>query len=151
MLTDNRVTTKEVRLRSSENTFRTLVLTPRPQHYRPYLIHLLPRLHTLDYAKIRDAERVAAHDLFGPADAPTDLARSIARVKSAAPAVNLNADVEMRDGPGADGGKRRKLAYTAAQREYFDKAIREAKTLQEVERLQRDMVEGRLPKELMGA
>jgi hypothetical protein len=52
-------------------TLRTLCLRQNPitthADYRAYVIHLLPNLHSLDFAKVKPAERVAAEAQFGPA------------------------------------------------------------------------------------
>ena len=71
----------------------------------------------------------------------------MSNVKTAAPIVDVN--MSNGDETAGGGAKRRKLALTKPQQEYFARAIKEASSLQEVEKLQRDMAEGRLPAHLM--
>jgi len=55
---------------SSLLSLRTLSLLNNPvarlADYRLYVIHLLPRLHSLDFAKVKPKEREAALQQFGP-------------------------------------------------------------------------------------
>ncbi|KAK4544830.1 hypothetical protein LTR36_003734 [Oleoguttula mirabilis] len=115
------------------------------ENYRYYLLWRCPHIRFLDFQKVKDAERSKARELFGTADAPTELAQSIIAVRSnkplgysAAPAVN-----------GA-GGKGPKLKITDAEKKRFEALVRKAKTLADVQKLEKMFSEGRLPAEVMG-
>lgn len=105
------------------------------QYYRSYLLWLCPQIRFLDFQKVKDVERSKARELFGTFDAPTELAQSIraSRSKQAmsfgAPAVNGKARVKMSE----------------KERRRMEGLIKKAKTLTEVQRLEKALAEGRLP------
>ena len=114
------------------------------QNYRYYLLWRNPQIRFLDFQKVKDAERNKAKELFGTFDAPTELAQSIIAVRagkaqsySAAPTTN-----------GAGGKQRMKI--TEAEKKKFEALVRKAKTLAEVQKLEKMFSEGRLPAEVMG-
>jgi hypothetical protein len=47
------------------------------QNYRYWVIWRCPTVRYFDFAKVRDVERKKAKDLFGTAEAPTDLASKV--------------------------------------------------------------------------
>lgn len=49
------------------------------QHYRYWVLWRCPTVRFLDYQKVKDAEREKARELFGSADAPTELASRVSR------------------------------------------------------------------------
>ena len=115
------------------------------QNYRYYFLWRCPQIRFLDFQKVKDAERNQAKQLFGTFDAPTELAQSIIAVRSgkvqsysAAPTVN-----------GA-GGKQR-LKITETEKKKFEALVRKAKTLAEVQKLEKMFSEGRLPAEVVDA
>jgi U2 small nuclear ribonucleoprotein A' len=89
---------------------------------------------------VRAAERDEADELFGAdAEHMTELARGIAGKKSAA-AVGGAA------GRAEDGGERTgKVKLNAKERKRVEAMIRNAKSLAEIERLEREVNEGRIP------
>lgn len=71
MLCNNRLSSlSDLDALSSFSSLRTLSLARNPvaalADYRAYVIHLLPRLHSLDFARVKPKEREAAVALFGP-------------------------------------------------------------------------------------
>lgn len=88
---------------------------------------------------MRDAERAKATELFGTFEEPSALASKIMGIKSRTFDVTPTAA-----GAGAaDRGIRVKL--TDAERKRVEKMIREAKSLQEIARLEKELNEGRIP------
>lgn len=49
----------------------------REQNYRYWVLWLCPTVRFLDYQKVKDAERQKARELFGSAEAPTELASRV--------------------------------------------------------------------------
>ncbi|RAL12867.1 U2 snRNP complex subunit LEA1 [Aspergillus homomorphus CBS 101889] len=113
----------------------------RKEHYRPYLIWRIPSLRFLDYQKVKDAERERATELFGTAEQPSALASKIMGVKSRTFDVPGGAPSER---PGA-GERAVRVKLTEKERKRVEKMIREAKSLQEISRLERELNEGRIP------
>ena len=108
------------------------------QNYRYYLLWRCPQIRFLDFQKVKDAERNKAKELFGTFGAPTELAQSIMAVRSnkpvsfGAPAVN-----------GAAKGARIKI--TDKEKRRFEALVKKAKTLSEVQKLEKAFAEGKLP------
>lgn len=111
------------------------------QHYRLYLVWAIPSLRFLDFQKVRQVEREQASELFGTADEPSELAAKIKGVKSrtfdvSGAGVNGKAD-------GARKSVRTQLTDTEKKR--VEKMIENAKSLAEIERIEKDLAEGRIP------
>ncbi|ODQ58051.1 hypothetical protein WICANDRAFT_45418 [Wickerhamomyces anomalus NRRL Y-366-8] len=51
------------------------------EHYRLFIIWLIPQLKVLDFMKIKDKERTQANELFGEVEEPTELAKTILNSK----------------------------------------------------------------------
>ncbi|PYI20525.1 small nuclear ribonucleo protein U2, A [Aspergillus violaceofuscus CBS 115571] len=113
----------------------------RKEHYRHYLVWRIPSLRFLDYQKVKDAEREKATELFGTADEPSALASKIMGVKSRT--FDVPASAQQAGAAGGDRAVRVKL--TDRERKRVEKLIREAKSLQEITRLERELNEGRIP------
>lgn len=94
----------------------------------------------LDYQKVKDAERAKAAELFGTAKEPSALASQILGVKSRTFDVPSSGDAD-----GAPAEKSLRVKLTDAERKRIEKMIREAKSLQEITRLERELNEGRIP------
>ncbi|KAL6232110.1 hypothetical protein BDW75DRAFT_218445 [Aspergillus navahoensis] len=112
----------------------------RKEHYRLWIIWRIPSVRFLDYQKIKDAERAKAAELFGTAEEPSALASKIIGVKSRT--------FDIPSGVGADQPppeKRLRVKLTDSERKRIEKMIREAKSLQEITRLERELNEGRIP------
>jgi U2 small nuclear ribonucleoprotein A' len=99
----------------------------------------------LDYQKVKDVERKQAKELFGTVEQPSALASKIMGIKSRA----FDASSAAATTGQADKAIRVKL--TDAERKRVEKMIREAKSLQEITRLEKELNEGRIPGGPLGA
>jgi U2 small nuclear ribonucleoprotein A' len=98
-------------------------------------------LRFLDYQKVRDAERLQANELFGTADAPSELAAKIKGVKTRAfdvPGAGVNGTAESKR-----KGVRTQLTETEKKR--VQEMIKNAKSLAEITRIEKDLAEGKIP------
>jgi U2 small nuclear ribonucleoprotein A' len=110
------------------------------QHYRLYLVWSIPSLRFIDFQKVRDVERKQAQELFGTPEAPTELAAKIKGVKSRT--FDASAGVNGR-AAGSQKGVRTRL--TESEKKRVEQMIQNAKSFQEIERIQKDLEEGRIP------
>ncbi|EMC91702.1 hypothetical protein BAUCODRAFT_98014 [Baudoinia panamericana UAMH 10762] len=109
------------------------------EHYRYYVLWRAPQIRYLDFQKVKDAERARAKELFGTYEAPTELARSIAAVRSKNPLSYSAASV-------VNGvGKSQRVKLTEKERKRFETLVKQAKSLAEVQKLEKAFSEGRLP------
>ncbi|KAK4935726.1 U2 snRNP complex subunit [Elasticomyces elasticus] len=124
-------------------THLSLVENPvtRKEHYRLYLIWSIPSLRFLDYQKVRDAERQQANELFGTADAPTELAAKIKGTKTRS--FDVGAGVNGKAADSKRQGVRTQLTETEKKR--VQEMIKNAKSLAEITRIEKDLAEGRIP------
>ncbi|KAN0067457.1 Leucine-rich repeat domain containing protein [Elaphomyces granulatus] len=121
----------------------------RKEHYRFWIIWRIPSIRFLDYQKVKDAERKKATQLFGTEQTPSSLASKIMGIKSRTFDVPSAEGVT---GPGlAPGEKAVRVKLTAKERKRVEKMIREAKSLQEITRLEKELNEGRIPAGALGA
>ena len=88
---------------------------------------------------MKDAERRAAEELFGTAKEPSALASKIMGIKS------RTFDVPSGVSDQAPTDKAVRVKLTDAERKRVEKMIREAKSLQEITRLEKELNEGRIP------
>lgn len=95
----------------------------------------------MDYRKVKDAEREKATELFGSVEEPSPLASKIMGIKSRTFDVPAVAGVNGR----AIGEKKMRVKLTDAEKKRVEKMIREAKSLQEITRLEKELNEGRIP------
>ena len=112
------------------------------QHYRLYLIWSIPSLRFIDFQKVKDVERKQAQDLFGTAEQPTELAAKIRGVKS------RTFDVSSTGANGTATGRPRgwvRTKLTDAEKKRVEQLVQNAKSLQEIERIEKDLAEGRIP------
>ncbi|RAK96073.1 U2 snRNP complex subunit LEA1 [Aspergillus ibericus CBS 121593] len=116
----------------------------RKEHYRYYVIWRIPSIRFLDYAKVKDAEREKASELFGTAEEPSALASKIMGIKS------RTFDVPSGAADRAPADKVVRVQLTDKERKRVEKMIREAKSLQEISRLERELNEGRIPGGALG-
>lgn len=94
---------------------------------------------------MKDVERAKAKELFGTIDEPSALAAKIRGIKShASVASNAAAARSSTD-------KAIRVKLTDAERKRVEKMIREAKSLQEITRLEKELNEGRIPGGALGA
>ncbi|EAQ87871.1 hypothetical protein CHGG_04490 [Chaetomium globosum CBS 148.51] len=125
-----------------------LVLLDNPvtkkEHYRYWVLWRCPTVRFLDYQKVKDAERAKAKELFGSAEAPTELASQIMGVKS------KTFDVGSANGStGGQGSKLSRLKLTDKERKKLQELIKNADSLEEIIRLEKALNEGRLPPGVM--
>jgi U2 small nuclear ribonucleoprotein A' len=107
------------------------------QNYRYYLIWRCSSIRFLDFQKVKEAERTKATELFGTVDEPTELAKNIMSLRS-------NGRVPMV--PGVNGmNKAAKTKLTEKEKRRFQALIKNAKSLPEVQKLEKAYAEGRLP------
>jgi U2 small nuclear ribonucleoprotein A' len=113
------------------------------QNYRYWVIWRNPNIRFLDYQKVKDAERAKAIELFGTQEEPSALASKIMGIKSRTFDVpSTGADGTAR---AAAGEKAIRVQLTAKERKRVENMIREAKSLQEITRLEKELNEGRIP------
>ncbi|KAH0605458.1 uncharacterized protein H6S33_004680 [Morchella sextelata] len=105
----------------------------RKENYRYWIIWRCPSVRFLDYQKVKDAERKRAVELFGTEKEPSPLAAKIMGVKS------KTFDV----GEPLNGGKKETtVRLTAEERKSIEARIKNAKSLDEIARLERELREG---------
>ncbi len=104
------------------------------------MIHLLPSLRFLDFRRVRDAERTRATELLGTVDVPTELAAKIHGVKSKTFDVS-GAGTNGR--AGAPKGMRTQL--TTSEKQRVQDLIKNARSLAEIAKIEKDLAEGRIP------
>lgn len=111
------------------------------QNYRYWVLWRCPSVRFLDYAKVKEAEREHARELFGTAEEPTALATQIMGQKSRGLAAAGAAN-----GPAAQApSKLSRIKLTDAERKRLQEKIRNATSLQEIIALEKELNEGRLP------
>lgn len=117
------------------------------QHYRDWVIWRIPSVRFLDYQKVKDVEREKATELFGTEAEPTGLASKIMGIKS------RTFDVPSGGATAAGrptGEKAIRVKLTEKEKKQVEKMIREAKSLQEIARLEKELNEGRIPGGTLG-
>lgn len=91
----------------------------------------------LDFVKVRDEERRKATELFGTAEEPSELATKIKGQKSKGFVVPTFTN-------GADTPTKERI-WTEEEKSRMRAAIRNASTLAEMAKLEKDLAEGRIP------
>ncbi|KAJ5939322.1 U2 small nuclear ribonucleoprotein A [Penicillium verhagenii] len=128
-------------------THLTLLDNPvtRKENYRYWVIWLVPSVRFFDYQKVKDAERAKAKELFGTFEEQSALASKIKGIKSntfdasiAAATNNTSTDKAIR------------VKFTDEERKRVEKMIREAKSMAEITRLEKELSEGRIPGGALG-
>lgn len=112
-------------------------------HYRAFLIHKLPNLRVLDFQKVKKQEREEAEKTFGTAE-------------GAALAASLAKKVDNTFEPGKDVSASSSSTTTSAasqltaeQKSKIRNAILNAKSDEELTRLEEALQKGKMPKDLM--
>ncbi|KAF2723936.1 small nuclear ribonucleoprotein U2, A [Polychaeton citri CBS 116435] len=110
------------------------------ENYRYYILWRAPQIRFLDFTKVKDAERERANALFGTFDSPTDLAKEIMASKKSGAYV-----------PAAVNGtsKANRMQLTEKEKAKLEALIRNARSLTEIQRLEKYMAEGRVPPGIM--
>ncbi|KAL9596771.1 MAG: hypothetical protein Q9219_005596 [cf. Caloplaca sp. 3 TL-2023] len=115
----------------------------RKEHYRYWIVWRCPTIRFLDYQKVKDAERTKASELFGTVNEPSALASKIMGIKS------RTFDVPGASALGANGAsssdKNVRVKLTDTEKQRVENLIRNAKSLQEITRLEKELNEGRIP------
>ncbi|KAJ8119954.1 hypothetical protein ONZ43_g3211 [Nemania bipapillata] len=124
-----------------------LVLRDNPvtkkEHYRYWVLWRCPSVRFLDYAKVKDAERKHAKELFGTAESPTELATNLMNVKSK----TFDTASSLGGGGSAVGLSMRlsRIKFTDKEKQRLQDMIKRATSLDEITRLETMLREGRLP------
>ncbi|KAF1919742.1 small nuclear ribonucleo protein U2, A [Ampelomyces quisqualis] len=111
------------------------------ENCRYWIIWRCPTVRYLDFAKVRDVERQKATELFGTVEEPTELANKIMGMKSksfATPSLANGANESTKD-----------RIYTDDEKKRMRAAIRNASSLTEMARLEKDFAEGRIPAHIL--
>lgn len=125
-----------------------LMLMVGEQNYRSYILWRCPSIRFLDFHKVKDAERAQGKELFGVTTSePTELAKSImAAVRS----TNKASSAFTSGGASATNGtSNKKVKLTEDEKARYKKLVEKAKTLAEVQRLEKLYNEGKLPPGVM--
>ncbi|KAH9908643.1 L domain-like protein [Xylariomycetidae sp. FL2044] len=130
-----------------------LVLRDNPvtkkENYRYWVLWRCPAVRFLDYQKVKLAERQQAEELFGTAEAPTELASKIMGIKSkmtfgdASSAGQANG-VASSSSSGLPTRMSR-LKLTEKEKKRLQDMIKRATSLDEITRLETMLREGRVP------
>ena len=119
------------------NQTAAIILKNNTQDYRYYLLWRCPSIRFLDFQKVKEAEREKGTELFGTVDAPTELAKNIMAVRS---------NWHMAIASGVNGtASTSKTKLTEKEKRRFQALIKNAKSLPEVQKLEKAYAEGRLP------
>ncbi|KAI9741521.1 MAG: U2 snRNP complex subunit [Claussenomyces sp. TS43310] len=117
----------------------------RKENYRYWVLYRCPSVRFLDYQKVKDVERKRARELFGTASEPSALASKIMGVKS------RTFDVPSTNGASTTSSKHVRVKLTDKERKKVEELIRNAKSLQDIIRLEKELNEGRVPAAAQGA
>jgi len=125
-------------------TYVTLMGNPvaSKENYRYWILSRNPHIRFLDFQKVKDAERKQAKELFGTPGEPTELAKSIMSSRSSTSAF----------APGqatTNGGKAKNFKATEEEKKRFQVLVQKAKSLAEIQKLEKLFNEGRLPPGMM--
>ncbi|KAL9588056.1 MAG: hypothetical protein Q9203_003133 [Teloschistes exilis] len=115
----------------------------RKEHYRYWIIWRCPAVRFLDYQKVKDAERKKATELFGTTKEPSALASKIMGIKSRTFDVPSTSVSDLNGAP--SDGKNYRVKLTEKEKKRVEALIRNAKSLQEITRLEKELNEGRIP------
>lgn len=140
-----------VQLRQFEE-LQTLVMVGNPitekHHYRLFLIWLLPSLRVLDFSKVKQAERAAATDLFGPSfDEATPAATALLHGKTESRPEYAPASKPGNKAMEQPGKDERLMNTTVKQLSAEERAklvsqLEQAETMEEIERIQHALKNG---------
>lgn len=106
------------------------------QNYRLYVIHKIPQLRVIDFERVKLKERKAALLEFGGVGGETKLAEI---AKTFVP----GGDVTM----GTSDAAPKQMTHSAAQSLAIKAAIENARSLEEVQQIERDLMRGNVPGE----
>ncbi|KAI8899438.1 leucine-rich repeat-domain-containing protein [Globomyces pollinis-pini] len=109
-------------------------------YYRLYVIHRCPKLRVLDFKKVKESERKEALELFSGEEG-TKLVNSLSAQGMNGNTFDPDTDLKL-------GLKKVSSIYKAPSKEHQDKireAIKNAKSLQEIQRLEQSLSSGIIP------
>ncbi|PQE26289.1 U2 small nuclear ribonucleo A protein [Rutstroemia sp. NJR-2017a BBW] len=117
------------------------------KHYREWILFRCPSVRFLDYKKVKQAERERAQELFGTVAEPSALASKIMGIKSKTFDTSSAANGTSANAP----NKNYRVKLTDKERKKVEELIKNAKSLQEIIRLEKELNEGRVPVGAQGA
>lgn len=112
----------------------------RKENYRYWVIWRCPSVRFLDYQKVKLVERQKAAELFGTVEAPTALASKIMGQKSRT--FDTSAPTTAN---GTASTKNFRVQLTPQERKKVEEMIKNAKNLQEIIKLEKELNEGKVP------
>lgn len=106
------------------------------------MIWSIPSLRFLDYRRVKASERDEATELFGSIQEPTELAIRIKGVQS------KTVDTAMTNGRSAttSSGKLFRAVLSDSEKKRVQEMLQNAKSMAEIDRIEKDLAEGRIPK-----
>lgn len=118
------------------------------QNYRYWAVWRCRSVRFLDYAKVKDAERKRAEELFGTPEDPTELASQLMGIKSKT--FDVSASAVGGDGSSSTTGgglatRMARIKLTEKEKKRLQDMIKKATSLDEITRLETMLREGRLP------
>jgi len=113
------------------------------QHYKLYMIWSIPSLRFLDYQRVRDLERDEAKELFGTLKEPSELALKVRGVKTKTFDAGATTNGRV---PTATGGKAFRAVLTDTEKKRVQEMLQNAKSMAEIDRIEKDLAEGRVPR-----
>ncbi|PQE23941.1 U2 small nuclear ribonucleo A protein [Rutstroemia sp. NJR-2017a WRK4] len=112
-----------------------------------WILFRCPSVRFLDYKKVKQAERERAQELFGTVAEPSALASKIMGIKSKTFDTSSAANGTSANAP----NKNYRVKLTDKERKKVEELIKNAKSLQEIIRLEKELNEGRVPVGAQGA
>lgn len=109
------------------------------------MIWAIPSLRYLDYERVRDLERKEAKELFGTLAEPSELALSIRGVKSRAVDAGVTTNGRVQSS-GGGSGKAFRAVLTDSEKKRVQEMLQNAKSMAEIDRIEKDLAEGRVPR-----
>lgn len=106
------------------------------------MIWSIPSLRFLDYQRVRAVERTQAEELFGTLEEPSELAAKIRGVKSK----TFDAGATTNGKVATGGGKSFRAVLTDSEKKRVQQMLQNAKSMAEIDRIEKDLAEGRVPK-----
>jgi len=116
----------------------------RKEHYRSWILYRCPSVRFLDYKKVKDVERQKAKELFGTSEEPSALASKIMGIKSRTFDTTTSL-ASNGTSTNPSGNKNYRVKLTDKERKKVEELIRNAKSLQDIIRLEKELNEGRVP------
>lgn len=114
----------------------------RRENYRYWIVWRCPTVRFLDYQKVKDVEREKATELFGTAKEPSALASKIMGIRSRTFDIP---STSIANGTASAGDKSYRVKLTDKEKKRVEGLIRNAKSLQEISRLEKELNDGRIP------